>query len=172
MEDNTLSRNSLAFIALANEFCHDMEHSEEKERIEFVDSMLKILPRIYMAATDIDIKEDEEDEHYLDSFLDEENYEIIKDRIAQIMGEDDVYLEVFLEGMQYSDTPIATTISENLSDIYQDFYNFIAAIQDVPNEIINESLAAIKTSFINYWGQILVNVLRALHNQKYNDSIE
>ena len=46
MEETSLSRNSLMLIAMANEYCHVLENAQENEYIEFVDKMLKLLPRI------------------------------------------------------------------------------------------------------------------------------
>ena len=48
-----LNPNSLSFIALTNEFCQVLEHSDSASRGEFMDKMLKILPRIYIVATDL-----------------------------------------------------------------------------------------------------------------------
>ena len=62
MEETSLSRNSLMLIAMANEYCHVLENAQENEYIEFVDKMLKLLPRIYMSVTDVEEKEDEEKE--------------------------------------------------------------------------------------------------------------
>lgn len=169
MGESSVSRNGLAFIALANEFCHDIEHALEYEQEEFVAKMLKLLPRIYIAATDI--PENDEDENYcVDPYLEEITYDRVKDNMSKLLGENDVYLEVFEEDMKYSDTPIANSISENLADIYQDLYNFVTMVQDSYSGMINVLLVAIKDSFVSYWGQTLVNVQRALHNVKYNST--
>lgn len=170
MEESTLSRNSLALIAMANEYCHDLEHAMEKERDEFVGAMLKLLPRIYMVATDV-AEKDEEDTYYIDSYLSEDGYNCIREYVYRLLGEDDVYLEVFEEDMKYSDTPIATTVSENLADLYQEFYNFVVSVQNAPSEVVGAIVCAVKENFNAYWGQTLVNVLRALHNIKYNNEI-
>lgn len=170
MTETSLSRNGLAFIALANEYCHDIEHAIELEKNDFISRILKLLPRIYIAATDIIEGDDNyEGGYYIDSYLDEDVYDTVKNNMCRLLGESDVYLEVFEEDMKYSDTPIANSISENLADVYQDLYNFVAAVKDVPNEVINELLVAVKESFASYWGQKMANVMRALHNIKYND---
>ena len=170
MEENTFSRNSLMFIAMANEFCHDMERSAEFEREAFIDKMLKMLPRLYMSISDVEDLKEEDEPFYIEYYLQEEVYNDVRNGVYQLMGEDDTYLEVFEEGMKYSDTPIATTISENLSDLYQEFYNLVVTIQNTPTEVAGEILSTIKENFKTYWGQTLVNVMRALHNVKYNES--
>ena len=49
----------------------------------------------------------------------ETDYEVLRGSIASLLGEYDDYLEVFLDDMAYSDTPIHQNISESLADIYQ-----------------------------------------------------
>ena len=125
MENSKLAPNSLAFIALSNEFCSAIENAMEFEKEDFVAKMLKMLPRIYMTITDIDIEESNEDFYAL-PYLDESVYDNLRSQLAALMGEDDVFLETFEEDMKYSDAPVSATISEDLADIYQQLYNFVA----------------------------------------------
>ena len=69
--------------------------------------------------------------------------------------------------MKYSDTPITATISENLCDLYQEFYNFIQTIKNSSAEHVNEIVYIEKENFESYWGQTLLNVTRAIHNLKF-----
>lgn len=169
MENNTLSPTSLAFIALTNEFCEHVENCADYGRDGFVESMVKLLPRIYITAIDIEPSLD-----YLDaiisSSLDEASYDVVRGNISALMGEDDVYLEVFLDDMKYSDTPIATSISENLADLYQEFYNLVASLRDLNTDEQMQILGICKENFVEYWGQTLCNVLRALHSIRVSDN--
>lgn len=172
MDELNLSRNELVFIAMANEYCHDIESALETERAVFVSSMLKILPRIYIAISDvIDRTEDDDDMTYIDSYLAEDQYDYVRNSLYQLFGEYDTYLEVFEDDMKYSDTPIISTISENLTDIYQELYNFVSSVQDAPTELSKGYVMATKENFKSYWGQTLVNVIRALHSINYKDPI-
>ncbi len=166
--NNKLSPNSLAFIAMANEYCHAMENPFELEKDGFIACMLRLLPRIYISASDI--KNNVIDDNYFaEGYLDEDTYNSVRENISRLLEPDDVYLEVFMDDMKYSDTPLGTSISENLTDIYQVMYNVIAGVKDAPNEIINEILANCRNDFETYWGQTLCNVLRAIHSLKYNE---
>lgn len=171
MEENSskLSPNSIAFIGLAHEYCTNIENAREAEREDFIDAMLKLLPRLYISASDI--KVDSEPDIYIDEKLDEDYYDSIRRNVEALMGPDDTYLEVFESDMKYSDTPIADSISEGLADIYQDLYNFIASVKDAPQDVINEIIAVCKENFETYWSQKLCNVLRALNNLKYRHEI-
>lgn len=166
--NNTLSPNSLAFIAMSNEYCHTLENIFDFEKEELVAKMLKMLPRIYISASDITANQFEEN-YFADGYLDEESYNVVKDNVSRMLGEDDVYLEVFMDDMKYSDTPLGTSISENLADIYQALYNLVAGVKDATTEAANELLANCKADFETYWGQTLCNVLRALHSLRYTN---
>ena len=63
-------------------------------------------------------------------------------------------------------------ISEDLADIYQAIKDFIFVFQLGLNETMNDSLAICQEQFKEYWGQTLVNTLRALHDVKYRQSEE
>ena len=71
--------------------------------------------------------------------------------------------------MQFSDSPILAYISEDLSDIYQDLKDMIENLQSAELQIMNDALFNCKENFIEFWGQKLLNSLRALHNILYSD---
>lgn len=161
-----LSNNSILFIGLANEYCGVIEHSSEYEKMELIDKLLKLLPRIYIAITDFQ-KSDVGDDIIIDSYLDEIYYDSIRRQLESVIGEDDAVLEVYEKDMKYSDSPIAVSISEYLADIFQYLYDFIQAAKDATNEQIINCLSFCKDNFESVWGQTLCNVLKALHNIKY-----
>lgn len=172
MESTTLNTNAIAFIGLCNEYCIAMDRAAESEQYPFVDKMVHILPRLYISATDLTVNYVEDEEPMLDSSLDEDSYDAVRDNVARLMGEDDVYLEVFEEDMKYSDTPVSASISEGLADLYQEFYDFLYTVRDSTDEVTALALIAIRNDFRNYWSATLCNVLRALNHLKNNTSPE
>ena len=122
-----------------------------------------MLPRIYITSLDL-IDNVLENEDGIGAFLDESVYDQIRANVSAVMADEDVYLEVFVEDMKYSDTPISATISENLADLYQEFYNFIASVNDATTSVQRSMIMQCKDDFNAFWGQTLCNVLRALHN--------
>ncbi len=116
-----LSNNSILFIGLANEYCQTIENCANYEKAVLLDKLLKLLPRLYIAITDFDGAEID-DSVIIDSYLDEIYYDSIRRKLETIIGEDDTILEVFEDDMKFSDTPIAVSISEYLSDIFQYLY--------------------------------------------------
>jgi hypothetical protein len=74
--------------------------------------------------------------------------------------------------MKYSDTPVTKNISEDLADIYQDIKNFVCLFQVGINETMHDAIVECYSHFGQYWGQTLVNTLRALHDIRYNSPEE
>lgn len=170
MESAILNTNSLAFIALCNEYCATIEDVRESEKDEFVQSMLRLLPRLYISATDLKVEALDEEDAYLEPILDEDYYESVRCGIENLMGPEDIFLEVFEEDMKYSDSPIAASISESLADIFQVLYNFVGMVKEAPEHLIPLALVAVRDEFQSYWSRILCNVLRALNQVRYNSA--
>ena len=162
-------KNSIEFVTVAAEYCGFIERSREVGKQSFVDTALKILPLLYLKASLIPECElmGEDD---LETFVTEDDYEYVRRSIAKVMGPQDDYLEVFHPDMAYSDTPIKKCISEDLADIYQDLKDFISVFQLGLNVTMNDSLYVCKEHFAEFWGQRLVNTMRALHDVKYHTS--
>lgn len=159
-------RNAVEFVTVAAEFCKFLEGAEGSKRADFVDTSLKILPLLYLKALLLppcEVLGEEE----LESYVSEETYEVLRMNLADILAERDDYLDVFVEDMKYSDQPITRYISEDLADIYQDIKDFIFVFQLGYNETMHDALATCQEHFRLYWGQRLVNTLRALHEVKF-----
>ncbi len=169
MDRQILNTNAIAFIGLCNEYCTTLENARESERETFTESMLKLLPRLYISATDLTVNFIEDDEPYIDNVLDEDYYESVRRGIETLMGEHDIYLEVFEEDMKYSDTPVSASISEGLTDIFQTLYNFLNTVRDTTDEITAMALLAVREDFRGYWSATLCNVLRALNHLAYTE---
>ena len=164
-------RNSVEFVTVAAEFCAFIERSEGQKRAEFVDTLLKILPLLYIKASMLPECE-VMGEDGLEAFVTEDDYEVIRINLQEVMADRDDYLDVFVEEMKYSDTPIRKSIAEDLADIYQVVKDFVCQFQSGLNETMHDALAQCREHFIGYWGQTLVNTMRALHEVKYSNDNE
>ena len=153
-------------VALCAEYCSTVENCLEVDVKEISEALLGQLPRIYYEFHDIDAGESVSLEEWgfgVSEHLDEEQYESVRMQLATTFGEEDSYLETFEKDMKYSDTPIATTISENLADLYQPLYDFVVETRESDGDNLEEAYRACKESFREYWSQTLCNVLRALN---------
>ena len=166
-QDNPLyQRDILEFVTVAVQYCAYLEDSEGRSREEFVDTMSKLLPLLYLKGSLLPQYETYSD-NVISDYVTEENYDIIRNNIAYIMADKDDYLDVFVDDMKYSDEPILMTISENLADIYQDIKNFAYIYKQGVEDEMMSALELCNQNFRTDWGQKLVNVLRAIHEVKY-----
>ena len=162
-------RNTVEFVTVAAEYCAFIERSEGQQRTEFVDTLLKILPLLYIKAAMLPECEMMSDEG-LETFVTEDDYEVIRINLQELLADLDDYLDVFVEEMKYSDTPIRKSIAEDLSDIYQVVKDFVCQFRSGLNETMHDALAQCRELFMEYWGQTLVNTMRALHEVRYSKS--
>lgn len=160
---STLTPNEIAFTGAASEYCQAMQQADETDREAFVSAMLRLLPRIYIMASDLNTDSISPDDGYLSDALDEDSYESARAAVASLLDPDDIYLETFEEDMKYSDTPVSASISESLADIYQVLYNFIETMRDATDETASLAFRSVYDDFRNYWSQTLVNVMRPLN---------
>jgi len=168
LKHSVYSKNVLEFVTVCREFCKWLENTEVEERDVFAWKALKMLPLLYLKTSVLEKPETVLDD-FLEKIVTEKDYEYIHTRIRTIMGRFDEYLEVFTPDMQLSETPLISTVSENIADIYQDIKDFMHNYRTAVTDIMNDALAEVITQFETYWGQKLLNVLRAIHQAYYGN---
>ena len=163
-----MKENTLYFIGLATEYCRALECvGESGDRDSFVSDMVRLLPRLYMSAMDLEPDLAVLGEAPLANALDEDYYDAIRRNVEGVLGEEDSYIEVFDEDMRYSDTPLPMSIAETLADIFQPLFNFLTAVKDAPEYVVSEAVEGVKSDFEGYWSRKLCNVMRPLNELRY-----
>ena len=160
------SRDTIELVTVAAEFCAYLEQSEGRKRKDFIDTVLKILPLLYLKASLLPAVEGAED-FLPEAFVSEQDYEFMRLTLGDIMGDKDDYLDFCNDEVRFSDEPAMKTISEDLADLYQALKNFVETYRIGIDENMYEAVAEVGCSFSLYWGQTLANALRALHRVKY-----
>ncbi|NLY25307.1 MAG: DUF5063 domain-containing protein [Bacteroidales bacterium] len=158
-------KSVIDFVAVAVECCVFLEQEELLPRTEWIDKMLKLLPLLYVKASLLPVAVAVDDSPPA-TFVREEDYSRVSAKVGELMGEEDVYLDVFVDDMKYSDRPVSAFVSENIADIYQDLRNFVSVYQFELTDQMNDALSVCRENFLLFWGQKLVNVLRPLHALK------
>lgn len=161
------SRNTVEFVTVAAEFCAYLEQSEGRRAADFADTVLKLLPLLYLKASLLEQVDGAED-FLPEAFVTEHDYEFLRLMLAGILGGHDDYMDFCNEDVRFSDEPAVKSISEDLADIYQAVKNFVEAYRVGIEENMYEAVAEVAGSFALYWGQTLANALRALHRVKYS----
>ncbi|MBW8333239.1 MAG: DUF5063 domain-containing protein [Prolixibacteraceae bacterium] len=165
------SKNVIEFITVANEFCSFLERSESLETPDFLSRLQKILPLLYLKASMLPEFEFEAEDD-LEKFVSEMDYNQIQQKILRHTGANDDYQEVFLSGMQFSESALTASISENVADIYQEMKDLVMSFRMLNDEVMEQAVWECKNNFSQLWGQSLVNCLRAIHNLIYAENTQ
>lgn len=163
------SRHVVEFVAVANEYCKYAEHASEIKGDELLKILQRLLPLLYLKAAFLpEFTPYFEDGN--EKFVTESDWTRIHDDFRMKFGSANDYLEVFDEKINESEGPVVASLAENMADIYQDLKDFILLYQTGTVEVMNDALWECRMNFENFWGQKLVNALRAIH--KFNCSHE
>lgn len=166
--DVVYSRNVIEFVTVANEFCTFVESAGELTRKNLMGKLQKLFPLLYLKAALLPELEEEDDAP--EKFVSEEDYDFILRKISTKLGEYDSYPEVFEPGTSLGEANVEANISENVADIYQDLKDFILCYRIGTIEVMRSALWECKNNFEQYWGQRLVNGLRAIHQLVYGNT--
>jgi len=165
--DPVYSSNVIEFVAVANEFCKYAEHASELKGVELLKILQRILPLMYLKASLLpQLNSYFEDGN--EKFVTESDWIRIHDTLKEKFGTANDYLEVFDEKINESEGPVLSSISENMADIYQDMKDFLLLYQTGTGEVMNDAVWECRMNFENFWGQKLVNSLRAIHKFIYS----
>jgi hypothetical protein len=170
MEENTdpvYSRNVIEFVAVANEFCKYAERASGLKGDELLKILQRILPLMYIKASLLpELNPYFEDGN--EKFVTEADWMEIYGTLKKKFGTADDFLEVFDEKVNDTEGPVVSSISENMTDIYQDIKDFLLLYQTGTEEVMNDAIWECRMNFENFWGQKLVNSLRAIHKFIYS----
>jgi hypothetical protein len=160
--DPVYSRHAVEFVAVANEYCKYAEHASEFKGKELLKILQRLLPLLYLKASFIpDLTPVFEDGN--EKFVTESDWYRVHDAFRMKFGTADDYLEVFDDQINEMDGPVVSSLAENMADIYQDMKDFLLLYQTGTKEVMNDALWECRNNFENFWGQKLVNALRAIH---------
>ena len=151
MKNFVYDEATIAFVTAAAQACLLIEKSNEHERGEWREQMLRLLPVLYLRARLLDQEEELADEEP-QRFVTEEDYNFALVGIRELMGSDDAYLDVQ-----------TAYISEQLADIYQELKDLAAGFQTGNETIMHDAVVVCREAFKEHWGQKTLAVMRALH---------
>ena len=165
-ENPIYARNTLEFVTVAVEFCALMEKSVELDKEEFVGTLLKLLPLLYMKVQLL--PEVDSDGSFAPSGqVTEDDYNFVCSCAYQLLRDHDDYeMLVWDEAMQTEESRWQS-VSEGLADIYQALRNFVAVYQQRLEMQMQDALYEVHEAFTLYWGQTLLDTLRQLHRIHY-----
>ena len=163
------SKSVVEFVTVANEFCKLIEDVKSHSIRENLQKLQKMMPLLYLKATLLPKTEKIIDDE-LEKYVSELDYNMLHQKWLQSLNENDSYYEVFDPNIQFGEEMVTASISESLLDIYQDLKDFLTSYSLGDEEIMNDALYDCVFHFEDFWGQRLVNLLRAVHMLVYSDT--
>jgi hypothetical protein len=162
------SQNITEFVTVASEYCSFVENTARFAKKDFLDKARKLLPLIYLKGSLLPKFESVfEDEN--EKFVTEEEWGFIHNSVQKKLGFHDEYREVFDPLTHEHVEQSTTSISDNLADIYQDLKNFVTLYNIGTEEIMNDALWECQLNYEEFWGQRLLNALKAIHSVFFGD---
>lgn len=161
------SRQVAEFAASANEYCKYLESTRDISGIEILKVLQRLLPYIYLRGSLLPL---------LEPVLEEPNKKTVTEfdwtrmheNLLSKLGSNDPFPVIVSLG-DPADGLYTGSISENLSDIYQDLKDFIVSYKSGNEEVMNDAVWEVLMNFEEFWGKKLLNVLTAIHDVLYSE---
>ena len=166
MEDNINKQITEEYLLIANEYCLLMENINEISKKGFLEKALKILGLLYLKATALPTEEDLQDA-FIEKFVTEEDWHFIQNRTATKLGSAESFFEVVTPETLETDNLESVSLSECLTDIYQDAKDIITLYKIGNENSLQNGLFECKMNFERYWGPRLLASLSVIHNLIY-----
>ncbi|MBI5539050.1 MAG: DUF5063 domain-containing protein [Bacteroidia bacterium] len=156
------SRNVVEFATVAREYCAFLENVKTHSRKSFISASQKLLPLLYYKTSILPETEPLFDEGN-EKFVTEDFYFDVQNNLKQLLGPHDDFLEIYDPRANEGEGLYTASISEYLTDIWQDLKNFTMLYQVGKAEVMNDALWECHSNFQEYWGIRLANAIRAMH---------
>ena len=168
MEKSKTQKKDIAveMLKLCSDYCEVLEQAEKLPLHEFLDNVAVSLMDVYQKTfsfTRFQTKYENEPQH----FLTEKQYNKVCNSLKGVLEKKDNYVEVLDPNRPTLREPFKASIAEDLTDIYQDFYDYVHWYSEGTFESLNDSVIELLNNFDKYWGIKLLNVLKAMHVIRY-----
>lgn len=154
------------FVRLCNVYCQILEKADKVPMHELFDNISSSLMAVYQKTFAI-TRFKTRYESDAQKFLSEKQYNKTRGVLMTLLGKRDLYHEVLDPNRPGSSNLFQASLSEDLTDIYQDLFDFVQWYSQGTFESINDSVIECLSNFEKYWGVKLLNALRAIHVLRY-----
>ena len=162
------SHKVIEFAASANEYCKYLEGTRDINGIDILRVMQRFLPFIYLRASLLPMLEpvlEEGNEKTVTEF----DWTRMHETLLSKLGSNDPFPVLLADG-DPADGLYTGSISEYLSDIYQDLKDFIMNYRSGNEDVMNDAVWEVLMNFEEFWGKKLLAVLAAIHDVLYSEA--
>jgi len=171
--DSIIASQTQEFVKLCRKYFEYIEKLPDKKISDFWVMLLQLLPKIYAGPYQLpQIKE-----HYsseVEKFVTEIDYNKTFLNLITYIGTLDRYNDFSDLGHPGAAKVTESSLSEILTDIYQELKDFVMLYETGTIENMNDSIADCLDTFGRYWGVKLLSATRIIHvnlyQQRYADA--
>jgi hypothetical protein len=162
-----------AYVALCRKYVEYLERLPDKEIMSFWEAQLQLLSDIYkgiFSLPEIEVRYSFD----VDKFVTEKGYNKVLKGLLGIVGGLDTFPDFSDLSYPGSVKVVNASLSELLTDIYQELKDFVLLYETETLENMNDAIAECADTFGRYWGVKLLTSLRIIHvnlyQQRYAES--
>ncbi len=157
----------LEFLSVAQKYCLYIEEIDRHNKIEVYSALHKALPLLYVKGSllpDILIEDFSINEKYVTV----ENWQDVFNELREKFGDEDEFW--YLENDNPHNDLVKGSISDMLTDMYQDMKDFTILYQKPMRDAKKIAVWEIKELFKAHWGFRAANLLKVFHYKLYSDA--
>ena len=166
MENDVDKQRTEEFLLVANEYCVLMESMAEYSKKELLEKLQKILGLLYLKTSVLSVNDNGADD-YIEKFVQEEDWQFIQNGLATKLGSHESFFDIFTPETIETGNEENISLSEALTDIYQDMKDIVTLFQIGNEDGLEAGLFDCKLNFERFWGPRLLAVLSVMHNILY-----
>jgi len=156
------SSEMVDFVSSANACCSFFEDLKGTEGRDFISESVKHLSLVYSKFLHTG-KSEPVFESFGEPTVSEQDWSELYQKISMLLGPHNDILRLADEGEFDRSELVSHTISEDLSDMYQDLRDFTTIYSRGVEELMNDAAWELNVRFTEHWGKKLLRALQALH---------
>ena len=155
------SQETIEFVTVANEYCKILENLNDFTLQNFIENIYKLSSLLLLKTLSLQ-KPDIAEKLPSETFLTEADWHYIDTAISTKLGQFEIYTEIREPAIP--DNPLNISMSECLTDIYQDLKDFTKIYSIASEDVILNAMDDCITNFEQIWGPRLLAVMKEFHN--------
>ncbi len=166
-EEPAYSTPVIEMLKVANEYCIFLENAENITKSEIMPFIQRITPLLYLKGSLLP-KVEVDDSEAGERFVTQEQWEGVFNTLREQLLNEDEYWHLNYNSPDQTD-PLKASISENLSDIYQDLKDFVMLYQKPARTSKQHAAINCKHLFETHWGEKALQLIQWIHYLNYKD---
>jgi len=164
--DFLIAPQTKSFVKLCRKYFEYLERLPDKKLSDFWIEQLQLLPEIYIGISrlpQIEVRYSSE----VEKFVTEREYNHTFINLVAFIGALDRFTDFSDQSHPGAVKVIETSLSEMLTDIYQELKDFVLLYETGTLENMNDAIADCLDTFGRYWGVKLLSAIRIIHVNLY-----